>query len=142
LGAEIGGFRAHGERRIANIGLLTLDQEIEGSNPSSPASYPTGSGPIDNRIHPESHNGFVVSITHRSRAHFVRLDDPGAAASVRSFGAYIKEVFERARDAGDAHGSMLISLRPDGRSEALFDAMEPAPSLDRLPREFAVITRG
>ena len=24
---------------------LTLDQEIEGSNPSSPASYPTGSGP-------------------------------------------------------------------------------------------------
>ena len=28
---------------------LTLDQEIEGSNPSSPASYPTGSGPGDSR---------------------------------------------------------------------------------------------
>jgi hypothetical protein len=37
LGAEIGGFRAHGEREIAKIGHLTLDQETEGSNPSSPA---------------------------------------------------------------------------------------------------------
>ena len=34
-GTEIGGFRAHDERGIAKIGHLTLDQEIEGSNPSS-----------------------------------------------------------------------------------------------------------
>ena len=37
FGAEIGGFRAQRGRRIAKIGHLTLDQEIEGSNPSSPA---------------------------------------------------------------------------------------------------------
>ena len=38
FGAEIRGFRAHDERGIAKIGHLTLDQEIEGSNPSSPAT--------------------------------------------------------------------------------------------------------
>ncbi len=35
--AEIGGFRAHDGREIAKNGHLSLDQEIEGSNPSSPA---------------------------------------------------------------------------------------------------------
>ena len=38
--AEIGRFCARNSRRIAKIGHLTLDQEIEGSNPSSPATYP------------------------------------------------------------------------------------------------------
>jgi hypothetical protein len=42
--AEIGGFRAHGERGIVKIGHLTLDQEIEGSNPSSPANTTTCCG--------------------------------------------------------------------------------------------------
>ena len=37
-GGEIGEFRAHDGRRIAKFGLLTLDQEIEGSNPPSPAN--------------------------------------------------------------------------------------------------------
>ena len=45
FGAEIGEFRTHDGRGIAKIGHLTLDQEIEGSNPSSPARYPSGSGP-------------------------------------------------------------------------------------------------
>ena len=38
FGVEIGEFRAHDGREIEKIGHLTLDQEIEGSNPSSPAS--------------------------------------------------------------------------------------------------------
>src|ERR1019366_372984 len=41
FGAEIGAFCAHGRRRITKNGLLTLDQEIEGSNPSSPAKLST-----------------------------------------------------------------------------------------------------
>ena len=46
LAVEIGGFRAHDGRGIAKIGHLTLDQEIEGSNPSSPAIIPcSGHGP-------------------------------------------------------------------------------------------------
>jgi hypothetical protein len=35
LGAEIGGFRAHSERGIANIDHLTLDQVMERSTPST-----------------------------------------------------------------------------------------------------------
>ncbi len=38
FGIEIGAFRAHDERGITKIGDLTLDQGIEGSNPSSPAN--------------------------------------------------------------------------------------------------------
>ena len=41
FGREIGWFRAHDGRGIAKIGHLTLDQEIEGSNPSSPANTTT-----------------------------------------------------------------------------------------------------
>jgi hypothetical protein len=41
FGRQIGWFRAYDERGIAKIGLLTLDQEIEGSNPSSPANLTT-----------------------------------------------------------------------------------------------------
>jgi hypothetical protein len=71
---EIGLFRAHGQRGIANIGQLTLDQEIEGSNPSSPASYSAGA--VQRTPHTTS-GGLVrrsANLNQRFRAAFV----PGA----------------------------------------------------------------
>ena len=91
------------------------------------------------RRHPGTRAGFVVSITHGSRAHYVRLDDPGAVASVPRFAAYIAAIYERASAADDAHSSWLCWMRPDGRLEALFDVLEPIPGLDRLPAEFAAL---
>jgi hypothetical protein len=56
IGAEIGEFRAYDERSIAKVGLLTLDQEIEGSNPSR---QPTTPGVAVQSIPTTTSGGFV-----------------------------------------------------------------------------------
>src|SRR4029079_1166642 len=78
--------RAEGQCRPAlasgqAVRRLTLDQEIEGSNPSSPASYPAGSGPAD----PDHHiwwflarrvwRGLQEGATRCAEVHLIRLLD-------------------------------------------------------------------
>jgi hypothetical protein len=49
--ADRGPPHAQNAAHEADSGQQTLDQEIEGSNPSSPAIYPTGSGPGNSPHH-------------------------------------------------------------------------------------------
>ena len=91
---------------------------------------------------PGSRRGFVVSITHGSRAHYVRLDDPGAIALIPGFGHIIAGIYARADDAADAHSPWLVWLTPDGRILELFDTTKPLPQPDQLPAEFRAMVQG
>jgi hypothetical protein len=88
---------------------------------------------------PGSRRGFVVSITHGSRAHYVALDDPRGFQSVPAFAGMIAEIYRGADAAADAHSHWLVWLRPDGQVTALFDVLGPVPGRDRLPPEFVAM---
>lgn len=92
--------------------------------------------------YPSTRRGFVVSITHGSRAHYVRLDDAGAVALVPVFAQVIAGIYAEADKAADAHSPWLLWLTPDGRVIELFDATKPPPSRDQLPAEFVAMARG
>ncbi len=92
--------------------------------------------------YPGSRRGFVVSITHGSRAHYVRLDDPGAIALIPGFAHVIAGIFTEANKAADAHSPWLVWLTPDGRILDLFDTTKPLPQPDRLPAEFRAMVQG
>ena len=134
----------------AEANLLALDDLVEepipGGHPSwhilhSPSVEAEAAALYLHRRHPGTRSGFVISITQRGRAHFVTLDDRGAAASVGAFGQLIAELFGRARDAHDEHSSTLFWLMSDGSLIELYDALEPFPGLERLPPDFAKLVR-
>jgi len=89
--------------------------------------------------HPATRRGFVVSITHGSRAHYVRLDDPGAIATVPVFAKIIADIYRNADRAADAHSPWLFWLTPDGRPVELFDVLAPMPPIEKLPAEFVAM---
>jgi hypothetical protein len=93
--------------------------------------------------HPRSDRGWVVSITHGSRAHVLRLDDAGARETIPVFAHVIADIYRRADAAADAHSSWLLWLTPDGRLLELFDVLRPIPPLSEMPAEFVrVVGRG
>ena len=92
--------------------------------------------------HPGTRRGFVVSITHGSRAHYLRLDDPGAGAMIPVFARVIAGMYEEADKAADAHSPWLLWLTPDGRTIELFDTREPVPPANRLPPAFVAMLEG
>jgi hypothetical protein len=93
--------------------------------------------------YPETRRGFVVSITHGSRAHYIRLDDPGAPSLIPTFARVIAEIYRNADAAADAHSPWLLWLAPDGRLVELLDTTAPMPPPERLPVEFrALLSEG
>ncbi len=91
--------------------------------------------------YPGSRRGFVVSITHGSRAHYLRLDDEGAAKALPGFATAIAGIYEAADAAADALSSWLVWLTPDGRILELLDARRPFPGPEGLPPEFVAMIR-
>ena len=89
--------------------------------------------------YPETRRGFVVSITHGGRAHYIRLDDPGAPALIPAFSQVIAEIYRNADAVADAHSPWLFWLAPDGRLIELFDTTMPMPPLGRLPAELLAV---
>ena len=86
--------------------------------------------------YPGTRHGFVVSITHGSRAHYVRLDDPGAMSTIPVFAKVIEGIYREADEAADARSPWLFWLTPDGKLIELFDVLQPLPQPDGLPTEF------
>jgi hypothetical protein len=89
----------------------------------------------------KSKKGWVVSITHGSRAHFVRLDERGAVETIPAFAAYIADIYAAASAASDGTSPWLLWLQPDGTPVELFDTRRPPPPPDRLPPGFAALLR-
>jgi hypothetical protein len=89
--------------------------------------------------HPGTRRGFVVSITHGTRAHYVRLDDPGAVTTIPVFANIIAGIYREADKAADAHSPWLFWLRPNGQAVELFNILEPMPRIERLPTEFVAM---
>ncbi len=83
-----------------------------------------------------------MSITHGSRAHYLRLDDPGAGTMIPRFAGIIAGIYREAERASDARSPWLLWLTPDGRTIKLFDVRESVPAPDRLPAEFVAMLRG
>jgi len=91
--------------------------------------------------HPGTRRGFIVSITHGSRAHYIRLDDAGAVSTIPVFAKVIADIYRNADRAADAHSPWLFWLKPGGPPIELFNVLEPTPPIDRLPPEFVAMVR-
>jgi hypothetical protein len=134
------------EDAVSNLLALpdVVEEPMADGHPAWRALYAPGAeveglGLFLHRRHPGSKHGFVVSVTHGSRAHFIDLDVVGAIESVPAFAEMIAAIYSEARDHDDERSSVLLWLEPDGSLHELFDTLEPTPSLSRLPPAFAQI---
>lgn len=134
---------------VANTALdpALVDEPMFADNASARALYAPGGEREAAALglhlrRPGSRRGFVISITHGSRAHYLPLDDPEAITMVPAFARVIAGIHEAAARAADAHSPWLLWLTPDGRTIELFDVRQTPPPIERLPAEFVATMSG
>ena len=140
--------RCHDDAALRSATAADLvDEQMYPDQPSVRRLYAQGveneaAGLVLHIRYPGTRHGFIVSITHGSRAHYIRLDDPGAMALVPVFAHEIARIYAAADAAADAHSPWLYWVAPDGRVVPLFDVRGSLPAQPQLPPELQALLAG
>src|SRR4029078_1657651 len=75
-----------------------------------------------------SRRGWAVCVTHTTRAHYLRLDDPDALRWLPVFATFVGSIVDEAAKYADAHSPTLLWVRADGSVTQLLADIRTPPT--------------